>query len=99
VDIIIFLILIILVLIFVKDTKSIIIFIGLSDVLLKLIHQIKNLLNVPEFTVMVNKYIPGGIEAIISNNTEGFIAALLVWFYILIMIWFVWYLIKYLFNF
>lgn len=97
-DIIIFLILIILVLIFLKDTKSIIIFIGLTDVILKLIHQIKLLINASDFTKLINKYVPSGVVQIINNNTEGIVTTLLVWGCVIIMIMFVWYLMKYLFR-
>jgi hypothetical protein len=93
-DIIIFLILIIIVLIVFRDSKVIIFFIGTSDVLLRLIHFIKDQLAIRDLTTFVNKYIPSSVVGIIQNSTSGIATTLLDWLYIFIMIAFVYYLFR-----
>lgn len=94
-DIIVLLVLIILILLFFRDTSVIIYFIGTLDVLLKLIHYIKNLINIPEFNKFVQLYIPNGINGIIEKSTSGLLTIILKWGYIVLIIWFIYYLIKY----
>jgi len=97
-DIIIFLILIIIVLILFRDSRVIIFFIGTSDVVLRLIHFIKDQLAISEFSSFVNKYVPTSVYGIIQRSTSGIVTTLLAWLYIGVMIVFVYYLIKHIFK-
>ena len=56
-DIVIFLVLIIIVLAVFKDTRSLIYFVGIADVFMRLVHFIKVQVNVIEFSNLINKYI------------------------------------------
>lgn len=94
-DLMILLIFVVVIVIIFKDTKSLIYFIGTADVFMKLVHFIKVQVNVPEFTALINNYIPTSIMGIINNYSEGFFNTILAWFYIIIMCWFLGYLIKY----
>ena len=76
-DIIIFLILIIIVLILFRDSRVIIFFIGTSDVVLRLIHFIKDQLAISEFSSFVNKYVPTSVYGIIQRSTSGIVTTLL----------------------
>ncbi len=97
-DLMIFLIILVIVVLVFKDTRSLIYFLGISDILLKLIHFIKVQIDVEEFTTLINKYIPSSLMGIAANYTEGFVYTIFAWLYIIVMCWFVGYLLKYLFN-
>lgn len=97
-DIVIFLVLIIIVLAVFKDTRSLIYFVGIADVFMRLVHFIKVQVNVIEFSNLINKYIPTSIVGIIANNSEGIVTTIMNWFYIAVMVLFLVYLIKYLFK-
>ena len=97
-DIIILLILIIVVLVIFKDTISIIYFLGIADTLMRLLHFVKSLINVPEFSNLINTYVPTSLVGIIANNTEGIITTIMNWFYVVVITLFLFYLIKYLFK-
>ena len=97
-DIVVLLILIIIVLVVFKDTISIIYFLGIADIFMRLIHFIKELVSVPEFSDLINTYIPGSVVNIIANNTDGIITTIMNWVYVVIMFLFLFYLVKYLFK-
>lgn len=95
-DLMILLIFVVVIVIIFKDTKSLIYFIGIADIFMKLVHFIKELVNVREFTVLINNYIPTSIMGIINNYSEGIFNIILSWCYVVIMCWFLGYLIRYL---
>ena len=95
-DLMILLIFVVIIVIIFKDTKSLIYFIGIADLFMKLVHFIKMQVKVPEFTSLVNHYIPTSIMGIINNYSEGIFNTILAWCYIIIMCWFLFYLVKYL---
>ena len=97
-DIVVLLILIIIVLVVFKDTISIVYFLGIADVLMRLLHFVKSLVNVPEFSNLINTYIPASLVGIIANNTEGIITTIMNWVYVVVITLFLFYLIKYLFK-
>ena len=95
-DLMIFLIFVVLIVIVFKDTKSLIYFVGMADVFMRLVHFIKDQVNVAEFSALINRYIPTSIMGIVGNYASGIFYTILAWFYIIIMCWFLGYLIKYL---
>ena len=97
-DIVVLLVLAIIVLIVFQDTKSLIYFAGIADIFMRLAHFVKVQVNVMEFTRLVNEYIPTSLVSIISDNSEGIVTTILNWFYIVVMVLFLGYLIKYLFK-
>ena len=97
-DIVVLLVLIIIILVIFKDTISIIYFLGIADVFMRLMHFIKSLINVPEFSKLINTYIPTSVVGIIENNTEGIITTIMEWVYVIVIVLFLFYLVKYLFK-
>ena len=97
-DIVVLLILIIIVLVVFKDTISIIYFLGIADVFMRLMHFIKSLVNVPEFSDLINTYIPTSVVGVIENNTEGIVTTIMEWVYVVVIVLFLFYLLKYLFK-
>lgn len=86
---------IIVVALFFKNFKSVVIFIGLTEVFLRLIHRISQLINLKVLNDFVNKYIPTSLEEIINNYSTGILNTILIWILILLFVFFEWYLIKY----
>jgi len=95
-DLMILLIFVIAIVIIFKDTKSLIYALGISDIFMKLVHFIKLQVDVPEFSALINKYIPSSLVAIINEYSEGIFNIILSWGYIIIMCMFLFYLLKYL---
>lgn len=93
-DLIILVVLIILVIFFFRKFSNFVYLIGISEIILRLIHFIKDHLNIQEFTDFINKYIPNSLETIITRYSTGVFSEILVWGLIIIMGIFVSYLIK-----
>lgn len=81
--------------IFFKDFKSVVYFIGIIDILFRLLHKFIELIKVKEITNFVITYIPNSIEAIIDNYSSGILNTVLIWVLFLLYVYFVYYLIKY----
>lgn len=81
--------------IFFKDFKSVVYFIGITDILFRLFHKLIELINVKEITKFVVSYIPSSLEAIINNYSSGILNTVLIWVLFLLYVYFVIYLIKY----
>jgi len=80
---------------FFKDFKSVVYFIGIIDILFRLLYKLIELINVKEITKFVVTYIPSSIEAIIDNYSSGILNTILIWVLFLLYEYFVYYLIKY----
>ena len=85
---------IVLVSLFFKNFKSVVYFLGIIEVFLRLSHRISSLLKIKVVTKFVNKYIPASIEEIINTYSSGILNTVLIWILILLFIFFEWYLIK-----
>ena len=95
-DLMILLTLVIVVVIIFKDTKSLVYILGISDIFMRLLHFIKEQVNVEEFSALINKYVPQSLVGIIDKYSEGVFHTILSWMYIIIIAMFLFYLIKYL---
>ena len=80
---------------FFKDFKNVVYFLGIVEILLRLLHRISSLLKIEIFTTFVNKYVPTSLEGIINEYSSGILNIVLTWILILLFIFFEWYLIKY----
>ena len=86
---------IIIVALFFKDFKSVVYFLGIVEIFLRLVHKIASLLKIAKFTKLINKYIPSSLESIINAYSSGILNIVLIWVLILLFIFFEWYLIKF----
>ena len=89
---------IIIVALFFKDFKSVVYFLGIIEIFLRLIHKISSLLKIDTFTEFINKYIPSSLEGIINTYSSGILNIVLIWILVLLFIFFEWYLINYWFK-
>ena len=89
---IIFIVLLIVALVF-KKVDNVIIFFGLIDIFLRILDYIgKN--TITEINSFINKIFPDSIPAIIKAHSDGTLQSILMWGYILLMILFLYYVLR-----
>lgn len=86
---------IVIVALFFKDFKSVVYFLGIVEIFLRLVHRIALLIKVDSFSNFSNKYIPGSLENVINTYSSGILNVVLVWLLILLFVFFEWYLINF----
>lgn len=88
-------VLIIVVGLFFKDFKSVVYFLGITEIFFRLVHKIASLIGINEFSSFINGYIPKSLEAVVDAYSAGILNTVLVWILVLLFGYFEWYLIKY----
>lgn len=97
-DMLIFILLMLLAFAILRRVDSLIYFIGVVDISLRIIHYLKVQIPVSEVSNFVNKYIPASIPSMIAKYSTGIFYEILMWVYVIAMIIFVVYLIRSMFN-
>ena len=92
-DAIIFIILLIIVIFFFRRLSNTVFFIAIFDILLRILTFIKNN-TLPELKSFIGKYFPENISHIISKYAKGDLYMILVWIYVILMIIFLYYVIR-----
>lgn len=93
-DLVILLVLIGLVIFFFKRFSNVIYFIGIVDILLRIITFAKEQLATGDIYIFISKYIPANIPAILGNYSSGLLYTILLWLYVVTFIIFEFYLIR-----
>ncbi len=94
-DLVVFIVLIVVVLMFFRNFSSFVYFVAIFDILLRILTFLKNNLGLPDVAALIDKYIPESVLAMIGKYTSGIANTILQWIFVLIMIIFEAYLIKY----
>lgn len=94
VDLWIVLILLIVVVVFFRRFSSFVYAFAIIDIFLRIMTFIKNN-TVPELKVLIDKYLPESIGAIIGRNFSGIVYTILMWMYVIIFIIFLVYIVSY----
>lgn len=95
IDVVIFFILVIVVIMYFKRFSSFVYFIAILDILLRIMTFIKNNIGLPDVAALIGKYVPESILAIAAKYTEGIVYTILAWAFIVIMMIFESYIIKF----
>ena len=98
IDLVIFIILLVLVIMFFKRFSSFVFLVAIFDMILRILTFIKNNLPLPDVSALIDKYIPTGILGIIDKYSSGVIQTILSWAYVVIMIIFLSYICKIFFK-
>lgn len=94
-DLIVLVILLILVIYFFRKFDSFVYFIAIIDIFLRILTFIKNNIGLPDVAELLNKYFPESLFNVIDKYTLGSVNILLKWAFVIIMIIFLVYIIKY----
>ena len=97
-DLIIIILLIILTIIFFRKFSNVVYIICIVDIFLRILNRIDQLINVKEFSNLINKYFHNSILDIINSYSSGIINTILVWCLLIIYIVFLFYITKTLFK-
>lgn len=94
-DLVIFIVLALIIVIIFKSFESFVYFFAISDILLRILTLLKELLGIPEITNLLNQYVPANLLSIINHYSTGVFNQILTWGYLLCFIIFEVYLVKY----
>ena len=96
-DAIIFIVLLIIVIFFFKRLSNTVFFIAIFDILLRILTFLRDN-TFSEIKSFISKYFPENIPHIISKYAKGNLYTILVWVYVVLMIIFLYYIIKIFIN-
>ena len=97
-DLVLLFVILVLVIIFFRDGKSLVYTLGIIEIFFHIMTFIKNHLGIKEVTNIIDKYIPESILDILAKYSNGLFYDILCWCFAGCMAWFLGYLIKYLFK-
>ena len=69
-----------------KNFKSVVYFLGITEIFLRLTHRIAKLVDVRVINNFINKYIPNSLENVINNYSSGILNIVLIWILVLLFI-------------
>ena len=97
-DLAVFIILVILVVVLLKDIKWVTYLIGIVEIFLRLVNYIGNNLGIGEVQTFVNNYFPDSLFSILGKYTSGVVYDIFAWILIIFFVWFLIYLVNSLFR-
>lgn len=97
-DLIIFIVLAALIVIIFKDFKSLIYFIAIVEIALRVITFIRTHIGLPDISTAIAKYVPTSILDIFANYSSGLFYDILCWGFVICFIILDVYLVKYFFH-
>ncbi len=77
-----------------KKFESLVYFIAMTDIFLRILTFIKQNITMPELYTFLNKYVPLSIPNIIDKHASGIFNEILIWVYVIIFAIFEYYIIK-----
>lgn len=97
-DLIVLFVILVLIIIFFRDTKSLIYGLGIIEIFLKILTFIKHNIGISQVSNLIDKYMPESILNILAKYSNGLFYTILTWCFIICMIWFLIYLVRYFFK-
>lgn len=95
IDLIVLIVLLLVVVMFFRRFSSFVYFVAIIDIFLRILTFIKNNIGLRDVAAIIDKYIPESILAIIGNYTDGLVYTIIAWAFIIIMMIFEGYIIKF----
>lgn len=93
-DLIILIVFLLLIVLVFKRFSSFVYFLVIIDLLFRIIHYFKYLVNINELTALINSYVPGSIPGILDKYADGILLTILLFGYLIIYIIFEFYIIR-----
>ena len=97
-DLIILLVLIVAIAFFFKDYKNVVYFLGIVEILFRIIHFIGDHLKIIELNQFINKYIPSSLFTRLGKYADGLLYEILMWILLICFVSLEVYLVKYFFK-
>jgi hypothetical protein len=94
IDLIVIIVIVLALIMYFRHFSAFVFSIAIVDILLRILTFIRLNIGKNALSAFLNKYIPVSIPGIITKYTTGTIADILVWIYVIIMIIFLYYVIK-----
>ncbi len=95
IDLVILIILAVVVIVYFKRFSSFVYFLAIVDILLRILTFIKNNIPLNDVASLIDKYIPESVLSILSHYTSGVLYTVLAWAFLIMMIFFESYIIKF----
>ncbi len=97
-DLILLFVILVLVIIFFRNAKSLIYALGIVEIFLHIVNFIKHHIGTNELSKFLEDNVPNSILNILDKHSDGILYDLLSWCFVACMVWFLIYLLKYLFK-
>ncbi len=94
IDLVVLVVIIIGIVIYFRNFSSFVFIVAITDILLRILSFLKSNIGLHDFKAFLNKYFPDSIFGIIDKYTKGDINVILKWLFVIIMIFFLYYIIK-----
>lgn len=94
IDLILLIIIIVAVVMYFRNFSAFVFIVAITDILLRILSFIRSNIGLPDFKAFLAKYFPDSIFSIIDKYTNGDISIILKWLFVIIMIFFLYYVIK-----
>ena len=97
-DLIIILVLIAIICFFFRDYKHAVYFIGIIEILFRVIHFIGDHLGVKDVNKVINEYVPDSLFSVLAHYSSGLLYEILMWLLVAMFISLEVYLVRYFFK-
>lgn len=94
IDIAVFILIVLAIIMYFKNFSSFVFSIAILDILLRILNFIKLNVGLPDLKKLLDRYFPDSVFGIIDKYTKGDINIILKWLFVIIMIFFLYYVIK-----
>lgn len=94
IDLILLIVIIVAVVMYFRNFSSFVFIVAITDILLRVLAFIRSNIGLPDLKAFLEKYFPDSIFSIIDKYTHGDISIILKWLFVIIMIFFLYYVIK-----
>ena len=94
IDLILLIVIIVAIVMYARNFSSFVFAVAITDILLRILAFIRSNIGLPDFKAFLAKYFPDSIFSIIDKYTHGDISIILKWLFVIIMIFFLYYVIR-----
>ncbi len=94
IDLILLIVIIIAVVMYCRNFSAFVFITAIIDILLRILAFIRSHIGLPDFKAFLEKYFPDSVFSIIDKYTNGDISIILKWLFVIIMIFFLYYVIR-----
>lgn len=94
IDLVVLIVLLVFVIVYSKRFQTYMFGFGMIDILFRILNLINGFIPIGEIREFINTYIPASIPSVINNYTKGIFNTILILVYIIIMVIFLYYVVK-----